>query len=67
VAAFGGQAGVKRAENFQALGFAIVVCSWWLHIKSADYRPLMGNQWLTAPVVLIISGLDLNSSELLNV
>jgi len=41
------------------LGFAIVVCSWWLHIKSADYRPLMGNQLFTAPVVLIISGLNL--------
>jgi len=41
------------------LGFAIVVCSWWLHMKSADYRPLMGNQWFTAPVVLIISGFDL--------
>jgi len=40
---------------FFALGFAVVVCSWWLHIKSADYRPLMGNQWFTAPVVLIVS------------
>ncbi|UJR14688.1 hypothetical protein I4U23_001681 [Adineta vaga] len=40
---------------FFALGFAIVVCSWWLHIKSADYRPLMGNPWFTAPVVLIFS------------
>lgn len=41
------------------MGFAVVVCSWWLHVKSADYRPLMGNQWFTAPVVLIFSGLDL--------
>ncbi|CAF1048669.1 unnamed protein product [Rotaria sp. Silwood1] len=40
---------------FFALGFAVVVCSWWLHIKSIDYRPLMKNQIFTAPVVLIIS------------
>jgi len=39
------------------LGFAVVVCSWWLHVKSSDYRPLMGNQLFTAPIVLIISGL----------
>jgi len=41
------------------LGVAIVVCSWLLHLKSNDYGPLMGNQWFTAPVILIIAGLDL--------
>ncbi len=30
-----------------------------LHLKSNDYGPLMGNQWFTAPVILIISGMDL--------
>lgn len=48
------------------MGFAIVVCSWWLHVKSADYRPLMGNQWFTAPVVLIISGLKFKVLLILN-
>jgi len=43
----------------QILGLAIVVCSWLLHFKSNDYGPLMGNQWFTAPVILIISGLNL--------
>ncbi|CAF3617233.1 unnamed protein product [Rotaria sp. Silwood1] len=43
------------SSTYMALGFAVVVCSWWLHIKSIDYRPLMKNQIFTAPVVLIIS------------
>ncbi|CAF1008525.1 unnamed protein product [Adineta ricciae] len=40
---------------FFALGFAVVVYSWLLHIKSADYGSLMGSPWFTAPVILIIS------------
>ncbi|CAF2701565.1 unnamed protein product [Rotaria sp. Silwood2] len=40
---------------FFSLAVAIVVCSWLLHLKSSDYGPLMGNQWFTAPVVLIFS------------
>ncbi|CAF2038730.1 unnamed protein product [Rotaria magnacalcarata] len=40
---------------FFALGLAIVIFSWMLHLKSSDYGPLMGNEWFTAPVVLIIS------------
>jgi hypothetical protein len=43
------------------LGLAIVVCSWWLHLKSSDYRPLLNNQWFTAPIILIVSGLHLQS------
>jgi hypothetical protein len=39
----------------QALGLAIVIYSWLLHLKSSDYGPLIGNQWFTAPVILIIS------------
>lgn len=40
---------------FFALGLAIVICSWLLHLKSTDYGPLVGNQWFTAPVILIFS------------
>jgi hypothetical protein len=40
------------------LGLAIITWSWLLHLKSIDYGALMGKQWFTAPVILIISGLD---------
>ncbi|UJR32059.1 hypothetical protein I4U23_019527 [Adineta vaga] len=40
---------------FFALGFAVVVYSWLLHIKSTDYGSLITRPWFTAPVILIIS------------
>ncbi|CAF3703009.1 unnamed protein product [Adineta steineri] len=40
---------------FFALGLAIVVYTWLLHLKTTDYGSLMGSQWFTAPMILIIS------------
>lgn len=51
----------------QAFGLAVVICSWWLHLKSADYGALLANRWLTAPAIVIVSGRERPSDLILHV
>ena len=51
----------------QAFGLAVVICSWWLHLKSADYGALLANRWLTAPAIVIVSGREWPNDLVLDV